>query len=83
MINRTQQPPVIIPEHIAIQEANISEISGGIPVYVIEAGTQSVVKIELVFAAGKIPFTAWRAMRPAFLLPPWLRAGCGRRWEWS
>ena len=54
MINRTQQPPVIIPEHIAIQEANISEISGGIPVYVIEAGTQSVVKIELVFAAGKI-----------------------------
>jgi zinc protease len=54
MINRTQEPQVSIPQKINIQPARQYATKSGIPIYIIEAGTQDVVKIELVFAAGNI-----------------------------
>lgn len=54
MLNRKESPLVSLPENIHIQDASVTLTSNGIPVYVIEAGTQDVVKIEFVFAAGNI-----------------------------
>jgi len=54
MINRIQEPPVSIPQQIRIQPAQQLTTKSGIPIYIVEAGTQEVVKIELVFAAGNI-----------------------------
>ena len=54
MIIRTQEPAVSIPQKINIQPTRQLSTKSWIPVYIIEAGTQDVVKIELVFAAGNI-----------------------------
>lgn len=54
MINRNQSPGISLPKNIDIQPADLLSTESGIPVFVIEAGTQDVVKIELVFAAGNI-----------------------------
>lgn len=54
MINRNQEPETSIPQKINIQQAECIHTNGGIPLYIIAAGPQDVVKIEFVFAAGNI-----------------------------
>ncbi len=54
MINRTIAPEIRIPKEVPIQSAETITTSCGIPLHVIAAGTQDVVKIEFIFAAGNI-----------------------------
>jgi len=54
MIDRTHAPEISIPSSVPIAEAALRTMKNGVPVYTISAGTQEVVKIELIFAAGNI-----------------------------
>lgn len=51
-LNRTQQPDFKAIEHVAVPAAKREQLSNGIPVYYLDAGTQDVVKVELIFEAG-------------------------------
>src|SRR5258705_1830317 len=46
---RTQTPPVSLPEKIIIPKAEKFTLDNGIKVYSVNAGTQDVVRIEFVF----------------------------------
>ncbi len=52
MLNRLIQPLVNPIEHIDMVKAEKRQLSNGIPVYYVNAGTQDVVKIDFVFEAG-------------------------------
>lgn len=52
MIDRTQAPPYILPESLNIPSAIESRTADGIRLWSIAAGTQSLVRLSLVFGAG-------------------------------
>lgn len=58
MLDRIHPPQISIPSLIEIQEPQKLSLKNGTPVYNICAGTQEVVKIELIFAAGNIAATS-------------------------
>jgi len=47
------QPPVFPVENITIPEARALKLNNGIPVYLIEAGTEDIMRIEFTFRAGQ------------------------------
>ena len=61
-LNRKRQPAIQPPGHINFPKPEVYQLSNGIKVYEFNSGTQEVISIELVFAAGswfqKKPFTA-------------------------
>jgi predicted Zn-dependent peptidase len=56
MINNLQrvQPPVFPVEKVIIPEARCFKLNNGIPVYMIEAGTEDIMRLEFTFRAGQI-----------------------------
>jgi zinc protease len=52
MLDRTNSPLTSLPDRIEIPVAQRIELPGGIPLISIRSGTQELVKIEFVFAAG-------------------------------
>lgn len=48
------QPPVFPVERVVIPEARSVTLDNGIPVYMIEAGTEDIMRLEFVFRAGQI-----------------------------
>jgi zinc protease len=52
MIDRTVAPAFKAIEHIHIPQAEAHQLSNGIPLYIINSGSQELVKIEFVFKAG-------------------------------
>jgi zinc protease len=48
------QPPVFPVEKVIIPEASAFKLKNGIPVYMIEAGTEDIMRLEFVFRAGQI-----------------------------
>lgn len=61
-LNRKSQPAIMPPGQIHFPQPQIHELSNGIKVYQFDSGTQDVISIEMVFAAGswfqKKPFIA-------------------------
>lgn len=51
-LDRTQAPAFSTVDHVDIPQAERHVLSNGLPVWVLNAGTQEVVKIEFQFAAG-------------------------------
>jgi predicted Zn-dependent peptidase len=56
MMNKLQriQPPVFPIEKVVIPEAKSFILNNGVPVYMIEAGTEDIMRIEFIFRAGQI-----------------------------
>ena len=52
-MNRTQAPAIITSDTITIPKSEKVLLDNGLPVYVIAAGEQPVVKLDFVFEAGK------------------------------
>ncbi len=50
--NRKAQPQIMPPGHIDLPQPEISHLRNGIKVYQFNSGTQEVISIEMVFAAG-------------------------------
>lgn len=48
------QPPVFPIEKVVIPEAKSFILNNGVPVYMIEAGTEDIMRIEFIFRAGQI-----------------------------
>ncbi len=48
------QPPVFPIEKVSIQEAKSFRLNNGVPVYLIEAGTEEIMRLEFVFRAGQV-----------------------------
>ncbi len=53
MLNRTVAPPLREITSLQLPEPELIHLDNGIPVYIIKMGTQPVVKMELVFQAGR------------------------------
>ncbi len=51
------QPPVFPVEKVVIPDAIAVKLDNGVPVYMIEAGTEDIMRIEFVFKAGQIKET--------------------------
>lgn len=62
MLDRTIQPPFILPDKLNIPAAEQTTLSNGIRFWTIDAGTQPLVRLSLVFKAGtryqSAPFVA-------------------------
>ena len=60
--NRKKQPAIQSPGKVNFPQPEIYQLSNGIKVYEFNSGTQDVISVELVFAAGSWfqhkPFTA-------------------------
>jgi zinc protease len=56
MMNNLQriQPPVFPIEKVIIPEAKSFRLNNGVPVYLIEAGTEDIMRIEFIFKAGQV-----------------------------
>jgi zinc protease len=56
MMNSLQrlQPSVFPVEKVTIQEAKLFRLNNGVPVYLIEAGTEEIMRLEFVFRAGQV-----------------------------
>ncbi len=56
MMNSLQriQPPVFPAEKVVIPEASSLRLDNGVPVYLIEAGTEEIMRLEFTFEAGQI-----------------------------
>jgi len=52
VLDRTQSPEYRRIEHIDLVKAEEKQLSNNIPVYVVNAGTQDLLKIEFIFEAG-------------------------------
>ena len=52
-MNRTQAPEIKLIESVNLPEFQLLHLDNGVPVYIINAGDQDVVKLELMFKAGK------------------------------
>jgi zinc protease len=48
------QPPVFPVEKIVIPEAKSFNLNNGVPVYLIEAGTEDIMRLEFTFRAGQV-----------------------------
>jgi len=48
------QPPVFPVEKVIIPEAKMFRLNNGIPVYMIDAGTEDIMRLEFTFRAGQI-----------------------------
>ncbi len=48
------QPPVFPVEKVVIPEAGALRLNNGVPVYLIEAGTEDIMRIEFIFRAGQV-----------------------------
>jgi predicted Zn-dependent peptidase len=48
------QPPVFPIEKVSIQEAKSFRLNNGVPVFLIEAGTEEIMRLEFVFRAGQV-----------------------------
>jgi zinc protease len=48
------QPPVFPVEKVVIPEANLFRLNNGVPVYLIEAGTEEIIRLEFSFRAGQV-----------------------------
>ena len=48
------QPPVFPVEKVVIPEAESFRLNNGIPVFLIEAGTEDIMRLEFIFRAGQI-----------------------------
>ena len=57
MINRTIAPALHIPEKINIKEPQRFDLKSGVPVLVVNEGTQRVFKLEMIFDAGNCKAT--------------------------
>lgn len=55
MPNRTQQPPIREIDKLELPPVQILTLDNGIPVYAVNMGTQEVLKLEIIFFAGR-PF---------------------------
>lgn len=53
MLDRTQQPPVVPIDKISIAQPEKRIMPNGIPLNVIDAGEQEVVRLDLIFGGGK------------------------------
>lgn len=53
MINRTQAPKIQTIAQLSLPEPFLHHLDNGIPVYEIKLGAQEVIKLELVFQAGR------------------------------
>lgn len=66
MLDRTIQPSFQLPDRLAIPEARQMTLPGGIRLWTIDAGTQPLVRLSLVFGAGtryqNAPFAASAAL---------------------
>lgn len=54
MLNRLQAPEIRLPDQLTLSQAEHHTLPGNIPLIIIKAGSQDVVKIEFVFTAGTI-----------------------------
>jgi zinc protease len=52
-MNRTQAPEIVLIDKIDLPKAEKVLLDNGVPVYTINEGDQDVVKVELMFKAGK------------------------------
>ena len=52
-LDKTSPPPISLPDTIALYTPEIVLLDNGIPVVLVNMGTQDVVKIEIVFKAGR------------------------------
>jgi len=66
MPDRTKAPTIAEITHLQVPPYEIHHLSNGIPLYVVHMGTQDVVKIEVVFHAGR-PFEHKRLVSRATL----------------
>ena len=57
MTNRTIAPSLHIPEKINIKEPQRFELKSGVPIVVVNEGTQQVFKLEMIFDAGNCKTT--------------------------
>ena len=48
------QPPVFPAEKVVIPEAQSFSLNNGVPVYMIEAGTEDIMRVEFTFRAGQV-----------------------------
>ncbi len=64
MINRAQPPKIREIESVPLPEYQKIELDNGIPLFLIEAGTQPVLKLEVVFQAGR-PYESHRLVSRA------------------
>ena len=48
------QPPVFPVEKVTIPEISSLRLNNGVPVYLIDAGTEEIIRIEFTFSAGMI-----------------------------
>ncbi|MDX1940433.1 MAG: pitrilysin family protein [Saprospiraceae bacterium] len=55
MLNRTQQPLIRAIDKLVLPPVQTLSLDNGIPVYVVNMGTQEVLKLEIIFFAGR-PF---------------------------
>ncbi len=55
MMNSLQkiQPPVLPVKRVVFPEAKSFSLNNGIPVYLIDAGTEDIMRMEIVFRAGQ------------------------------
>ena len=49
-----QQPPVLPVENVKIPEAQAIKLINGIPVFLIESGTEDIIRLEFTFSAGQV-----------------------------
>jgi predicted Zn-dependent peptidase len=56
MMNNLQkiQPPVFPVERVVIPEVKSFNLNNGVPVYLIDAGTEDIMRLEIVFRAGQV-----------------------------
>ena len=51
-LNRLEIPKLITPEHIPVLQAETRKLDNGLGVYVINAGSEDVVRLEIIFPSG-------------------------------
>lgn len=58
-LNRKRQPGIRLIDRLEFKDPEITHLSNGIPVYIINSGTQDVVKTDIIFRAG-----SWYESKP-------------------
>jgi len=53
MLDRKTTPDFYIPDNFHLTQAQTTPLKGGIPLHVIDAGDQSICRLEVIFKAGK------------------------------
>jgi zinc protease len=48
------QPPVFPVEKVIVPEASSYRLNNGVPVFLIEAGTEEIMRLEFIFRAGQV-----------------------------